>query len=41
MGTDKDSFYRIEIPEIPTINKEVISNNLLDIAKRCITDRIV
>lgn len=41
MGTEKDSTYRIEIPEIPGINKENISNKLLDIAMKCITERQV
>lgn len=41
MGTEKDSPYKIVIPEIPGINKEVISDKLLDIAKKCITDRQV
>ncbi len=41
MGTEKDSTYRIEIPEIPGINKESISDKLLDIAMKCITDRQV
>jgi hypothetical protein len=41
MGTEKDSPYKIVIPEVPGINKEVISDKLLDIAKKCITDRQV
>lgn len=39
-GTE-DSPYKIIIPEIPGVNKDIISDKLLDIAKRCITDRIV
>lgn len=41
MGTEVDSPYRIVIPEIPGINKDNISDKLLDIAKKCITDRQV
>ena len=41
MGTETDSTYKIEIPEIPGINKESISDKLLDIAMKCITDRQV
>lgn len=41
MGTEKDSTYKIEIPEMPGINKESISDKLLDIAMKCITDRQV
>lgn len=41
MGTEQDSFYKIEIPEIPGINKESISDKLLDIAMKCITERQV
>ena len=39
MGTETDSPYKITIPEVPGINKEVITDNLLEIAKKCITDR--
>lgn len=38
MGTEKDS-YRFEIPEIPGITKDRITDNLLEIAKNCIIDR--
>lgn len=41
MGTEEDSPYKIKIPEIPGINKESISDKLLDIAMKCITDRQV
>ena len=41
IGTEKDSPYKIVIPEIPGINKDTISDKLLDIAKKCITDRQV
>lgn len=39
MGTDEDSPYKIHIPNVPGINKESVANTLLDIAKKCITDR--
>lgn len=39
MGTEKDSTYKIDIPEIPGINKECISDALLEIAMKCITDK--
>lgn len=39
-GTE-NSPYKITIPEIPGINRVNISDKLLDIAKKCITDRIV
>lgn len=39
MGTEEDSSYKIEIPEVPGVNRENISNKLLDIAMKCITDR--
>lgn len=39
MGTEEDSTYKIEIPEAPEINKTNISDKLLDIAMKCITDR--
>lgn len=39
MGTETDSPYKIVIPEVPGINRETISDKLLDIAKKCITDR--
>lgn len=41
MGTEEDSAYKIVIPEVPGINKESISDKLLDIAMKCITDREV
>lgn len=41
MGTEEDSTYRIHIPDVPGINKESISDKLLDIAMKCITDRQV
>ena len=41
MGTETDSPYKINIPEMPGINKETISNSLLDIAMKCITNRQV
>lgn len=39
MGTEEDSAYKITIPEVPGINKESISDKLLDIAMKCITER--
>lgn len=41
MGTEEDTQYEIKIPEIPGLNKESISNRLLDLALKCITDREV
>lgn len=41
MGTEEDSSYRIEIPEVPGISKQSISDKLLDIAMKCITERQV
>lgn len=41
MGTEEDSSYKIEIPEVPGINKENISDKLLGIAMKCITERQV
>jgi hypothetical protein len=41
MGTEEDSSYSIKIPEIPGINKDTITDKLLDIAMKCITDRQV
>lgn len=41
MGTEKDSSYKIEIPEVPGISKQNISDKLLDITMKCITERQV
>ena len=41
MGTEKDTNYKLVIPDIPGINKESISNKLLDIARETISHRIV
>ena len=41
MGTETDSTYKIEIPDIPGIDKEGISDQLLDIAMKCITEKMV
>lgn len=41
MGTEVDTTYKIEIPNIPSINKETITDRLLDIAMKSITDRQV
>lgn len=38
MGTEKSS-YKFEIPSIPGITKDRITDNLLEIAKTCIIDR--
>lgn len=39
MGTKEDSPYEIVIPDVPGINRKVISDHLLEIAKKCVTDR--
>lgn len=39
MGTEKDGNYRIEIPDIPGINKENITKKLLDLARETIATR--
>ena len=39
MGTEEDSTYRINIPEIPGITVESIQDKLLEIAKDCIVCR--
>lgn len=39
MGTETDTAYKFEIPEIPEISKERITDKLLEIAKTCIIDR--
>lgn len=41
MGTEEDSPYKITIPEVPGLNKDNISDKLLDIAMKCITERQV
>lgn len=41
MGTETDSPYRIIVPDVPGIKKETVTNQLLDIALKCITDRQV
>ena len=41
MGTEEDSPYRIKIPEIPGMSKASIEFTLLNIAKKCITDRML
>lgn len=41
MGTEEDSTYKIEIPDRPELNKEVVTDKLLEIALKCITDRQV
>lgn len=39
MGTEEDSPYKINIPDVPGIKKESISDKLLDIAMKCINER--
>lgn len=41
MGTEEDSTYKIEIPEVPGITKDTITSELLDIAKNCIINKEV
>lgn len=41
MGTESDTTYKIEIPEIPGFNKESISDKLLDIAREAVLNRVV
>jgi hypothetical protein len=41
MGTEKDSNYTITIPDIPGIDRQNISNKLLDIAREAIINREV
>lgn len=39
MGTEEDSPYKIEIPTIPEVDKENITDKLLEIAMKCITEK--
>ena len=39
MGTESDTNYKIEIPDIPGLNKESIADKLLDIAREAIINR--
>ena len=39
MGTESSTTYKFEIPEVPGITKDRITDNLLEIAKNCIIDR--
>lgn len=41
LGTEQDSPYRINVPDVPTINKDNIYKGLLDIAKRAIMNRVI
>lgn len=41
MGTETDSAYKIDIPEIPGITKESMTDKLLDIAREAIINRVV
>ena len=40
MGTE-ESPYKITIPDIKGINKESIQDKLLDIAMKCVVDRVI
>ena len=40
MGTE-DSPYKITIPNIKGINKESIQDSLLDIAMKCVVDKVI
>ena len=40
MGTE-ESPYKIIIPDIKGINKESIQDRLLDIAMKCVVDRVI
>jgi hypothetical protein len=39
MGTESSSTYRLEIPEVPGLTKDRITDSLLEIAKNVIIDR--
>lgn len=39
MGTESDTTYKLEIPKIPELVQERITDKLLEIAKNCIVDR--
>ena len=39
MGTESSVTYKFEIPDVPGITKDRITDNLLEIAKNCIIDR--
>ncbi len=39
MGTESSTTYKFEIPEVPGLTKDRITDNLLEIAKNCIIDR--
>lgn len=41
MGTEKDSNYKIIIPDMPGIDRESIADKLLDIARETIINREV
>lgn len=40
-GTEEDSTYRLNIPELPGMSKDNITDSLLDIAMKCITEKNV
>ena len=40
LGTEKDTNYKLIIPEIPGIDRESIANKLLDIARETISQRV-
>ena len=39
MGTETSTTYRFDIPEVPGLKKDKITDSLLEIAKTCIVDR--
>ena len=39
MGTENEAAYKLEIPEVPGITRDRITDNLLEIAKSVIVDR--
>lgn len=41
MGTEQDTNYRINIPDIPGVNRNSITDKLLDIARECIVNRVI
>ena len=41
MGTEEDSNYKLVIPDVPNINKNNITNKLLDMARECIANKQV
>jgi hypothetical protein len=39
MGTESSTTYKLEIPDVPGITKDRITDNLLEIAKNVIVER--